>query len=102
MQTFWTEAGGVPQYINIIESAQNKSVCTPLPVTDAVMQAITFRAILASGEYPNNMREWQKLTPADQTWDKWKTKFLLAYTAKELSDKARDAVGQPLGGQAIA
>ena len=48
------------------------------------------------------MREWQKLTPAEQTWEKWKTKFLLAYAAKEMSDKARDAVGQPFGGQAVA
>ena len=48
------------------------------------------------------MREWQKLTPANQTWDKLKTKFLLAYAAKELSDKARDAVGKPFGGQAVS
>ena len=48
------------------------------------------------------MREWQKLTPADQTWDKLKTKFLLAYAAKDLRDKARDAVGGLFGGQDIA
>ena len=33
---------------------------------------------------------------------KWKTKFLLAYSAKDLSDKAQDAVGLPFGGQAIS
>ena len=66
MQTFWTEAEGVPQYINRIEAAQQKSVRTPLPVTDAVMQAIAFRDILASGGYPDNMREWQNLMSADQ------------------------------------
>ena len=84
-----------------MEAAQRKYVRTPLPVTELVMQAIAFRAILASGEHPKNMREWQNLTPADQTWDKWKTKLLLDYVAKELSNKARDAVGQPFGGQAI-
>ena len=77
-------------------------VHTPLPVTDAVMQVIAFRVILASGEYPNNMREWKKIPPAKNMWAKWKTKFLLAYAAKELSDKARDAVGQPFSGQSIA
>ena len=102
MQTFWTKAKGVPQYINRMEASQKKSVCTQLPVTDAVMQVIDFRAILTSGEYPNDMRERQNLTPTNQTWDKWKTKFLLAYSAKELSDKERDVVGQPFGGQAIA
>ena len=76
-----------------MEDAQKKSVHTPIPVTDAVMQAIAFRAILVSGEYPDGMREWQKLTPVKQTWDKWKTKFLIAYSAKDLSDKAREAVG---------
>ena len=55
---------------------------TLLPVTDTVMQAIVFRAILTSGEYPDDMREWQKLTPAEQMWDKWKTKFFLAYAGK--------------------
>ena len=71
VQTFCTEAEGVPQYINIMEIAQMKSVSTPLPVTDEIMQVIAFTAILASGEYPNDMREWQMLTPADQKWDKW-------------------------------
>ena len=50
MQTFWAEAEGVPQYITIMESAQKKYVRNPLPVTDAVMQAITFRAIITPGE----------------------------------------------------
>ena len=92
----------MPQYINRIEVAEKKSVSTPLLVTDEVMQGIAFRAILTSGEYPDNMREWQKLTPADQTWGNWKTKFLLVYSSKELSDKAMGAVRKPFGGQAIA
>ena len=92
----------MPQYINRMEAPKKKSVCTPLPVTDAVMQAIAFRAILASVEYPSDMREWQKLPHAEHKWAKWRTKFLLVYAAKELSDKARDTVGQPFGGQAIA
>ena len=66
MQTFWTEAEGVPQYINRIEAAQKKYVRTPLPVTDVVMQEIAFRAILTSGGYPDDMREWQKPMPAYQ------------------------------------
>ena len=82
MQTFWTEAEYVPQHINIMEAAQKKFVRTPLPVTNVVMQSIAFRSILVSGEYPDDMREWQNLTPADQTWEKWKTKFLLAYVSK--------------------
>ena len=91
----------MPQYINIMEAAHKKSARTPLPVTNAVMQAIAFRANLASGEYPDNMRKWQKLTPAEHMWDKCNTECLLAYADKELIDKARDAVGQPFGGQSI-
>ena len=56
MQTFWTEAEYVPQHINIMEAAQKKFVRTPLPVNDAFIQAINFRSILASGEYPDKMR----------------------------------------------
>ena len=89
------------QYINRMETSHNKSVRNPHPVTNAVMQVIAFRAIFASGECPDDMRECQKLIPANQTWDKWKIKFLFSFTAKELSDKARDAVGQPFSGQAI-
>ena len=70
MQTFWTEAEGVPQYINRMEATQKKHVRTLLPVNDVVMQVIAFRAILESGEYPGNMREWQKLPPAEHKWDK--------------------------------
>ena len=57
MQSFWTEAESVTHYINRKEAAQKKSVRTPLPVTDTVMQEIAFRAIIASGEYPNDTRE---------------------------------------------
>ena len=64
MQMFCTKAEGVPQYTNIMEVAQKKSVRNPLPVTEAAIQVIAFRSILASGEYPDNMREWQKLTPS--------------------------------------
>ena len=85
-----------------MEAAQNKSVRNPLPVTDAFMQTIAFRAILASWEYPNNMREWQNLTPVNQKWDKWKTKFFHAYASKELINNSIEAVGQPFGGQDIA
>ena len=46
MQTFWTEAEGVPQYINRMEAVQKKYVRTLLPVNDVVMQVIAFRAIL--------------------------------------------------------
>ena len=56
VQTFWTEDEGVPQYINRMEAAQNKSVLTLLPVNDVFMQTIAFRAFLTSVEYPNNMR----------------------------------------------
>ena len=56
MQTFWTEAEYVPQHINRMEAAQKKFVRTPLPVNDAFIQAINFRSILASGEYPDKMR----------------------------------------------
>ena len=49
MQTFWTKAEGLPHYINIMEAAHKKYVRITLPVTDAVMQAIAFRSILASG-----------------------------------------------------
>ena len=92
----------MPQYIKRMEASQNKYVRTPLPVTDAVMQAIAFRSILASGEYPEDMREWKKLTPDEQTWGKWKNKFLLFYAAKDLIYKARGGMGQPFGGQDIA
>ena len=56
MQTFWTDAEGVPQYINRMEAAHKKSVRTLLPVTDVFMQTISFGAFLTSVEYPNNMR----------------------------------------------
>ena len=100
IQTFWKEAEGVPKYINRMEAAQKKSTRTPLPVTDAVMHAIVSRALLASNEYMDYMREWQKLTPFKQTWVEWKLKFLSEYAAKELSYKARESVGQTFGGEA--
>ena len=60
--------------------------------------AVALKALLQSGEYETETREWSKLQETQQTWTKWKTNFREAYVAKRRSEAAREEEEKPFGG----
>ena len=65
MNTLFTNADDIPQFINAMEAAQRKSKRAKLVIQNKYMHAVALKFILQSGEYETETREWSKL-PGDQ------------------------------------
>ena len=75
MKTLFSDAEGVPQFINTTEAAQRKSKCVKLVINDEYLHAVALKLLLQSGEYEAETREWSKIPEDKQTWVEWKTTF---------------------------
>ena len=89
MKTLFTNADRIPQFINAMEAAQQKSKRAKLAIQDEYMHSVTLKSLLQSGEYENEMREWLKLPDDQQTWTAWKNKFREAYVTKRRAKESR-------------
>ena len=61
MKKLFSNAEGIPHYINRMEAAQRESKRAKLIITDDYMHAVALKSLLQSGEYETEMREWSKL-----------------------------------------
>ena len=57
MKTIFTNADGIPQFINAMEAAQQKSKWEKLVIQDKYMHAVALKLLLQSGEYETETRE---------------------------------------------
>ena len=67
MQTLFADAEGIPQFINAMEAAQTKSKRADMEVSDDYMHDVALKALLATGEYETETRDWTKLPKTRQT-----------------------------------
>ena len=51
MKTLFNDADAIPQFINAMEAAQQKSKRAKLNIQDKYMQAVALKSLLKSGEY---------------------------------------------------
>ena len=51
MRTLFSDAEGIPQYINAMEAAQQKSKWAKLVIHDKYMHDVALKLLLQSGEY---------------------------------------------------
>ena len=96
MKTHFSNAKGIPQYINTMEAAQRKSKREKLVIHDDYMHAVAIKLLLQSGEYKTETREWSKLLEDQKTWTAWKTTFREAYVAKRRAKAAQEGGENPL------
>ena len=89
MKTLFSNAEGIPQYKNAMESAQRKSKRAKLVIHDDYMHALGLKLLLQPGEYETETREWTKLPEDHKTWAAWKMTFRKAYVAKRRAEAAR-------------
>ena len=57
-KTLFSDAEGIPQFINAMETAQRKSKRAKLFIHDEYMHTVALKALLQSGEYATETREW--------------------------------------------
>ena len=67
MKTLFRNAEGIPQYINSMEAAQQKSKQEKIVIHE-YMHAVALKSLLQSGDYEQETREWEKLPEDQQTW----------------------------------
>ena len=58
MMTLFSNAEGIPQFINAMEAAQRKSKRAKLVINDEYMHDVALKLLLQSGEYETETREW--------------------------------------------
>ena len=58
IKTLFSNAEGIPHYINVMEAVQRKSKRAKLVITDEYMHAVALKPLLQSGEYETATREW--------------------------------------------
>ena len=65
MKTLFSDAEGIPQFMNTMEAAQRKSKQEKLVIHDKYMHTVALKLLLQPGKYVTETREWSKL-PDDQ------------------------------------
>ena len=58
MKTLFTDAGGIPKFINAMEAVQLKYEREKIVIQDEYMHAVALKSLLRSGDYGTKTREW--------------------------------------------
>ena len=61
IKTLFSDADGIPQYINAMKAAQRKSKRETFVIHDKYMHAVALKLLTQSGEYETETGEWSKL-----------------------------------------
>ncbi len=69
----------IPEYIQLLKDAQQKSARASLPVTDQTLTILASTALLAADTFPRTTILWEELASADKTWPAWKAAYLEAH-----------------------
>ena len=100
MKTLFTDAKGIPQFINAMEAAQRNSKREKLVIQDEYMHAVELKSLLQPGEYETEMREWSNSLMTNKT-GRCEFFFWETYVAKRRAEAAREGKDKPFGGSAV-
>jgi hypothetical protein len=96
MQQYYSQADGIPQFVNMMEDAQKKARRAGMPIADVKLVMITLVAVLVAQHFPHEGDNWEGLPSSSQTWTAWKTAFRLAHIKRQHQILALGGE-QPLG-----
>ncbi len=97
MQLYYSQANGVPQFINMMEDAQKKAKRAGMPIADVKLVMMALAAVLAAQHFPHEVDDWEGLAASARTCTAWKTAFRLAHVKRQCQILASGG-SQPLGG----
>ncbi len=83
MHNYYTQADGIPQYINMLEDAQKKATRAGMPIADVELVMMASAAVLAAQHFPREVDDWEGLPSASCTWLPWKMAFCLAHVKRQ-------------------
>jgi hypothetical protein len=97
MHNYYTQADGIPQYINMLEDAQKKATGAGMPIANVELMMMASAAVLAAQHFPRKVNNWEGLPSTSCTRTAWKTAFCLAHVKRKQQILASGG-GKPLGG----
>jgi hypothetical protein len=83
MHNYYTQADGIPQYINMLEDVQKKATRAGMPIANVELAMMASAAILAAQHFPRKVNDWEGLPSASCTWTAWKTAFCLVHVKRQ-------------------
>ena len=100
MHGYYAQAGGIPQYIIMLEEAQKKAKRAGMPIADIKLVMIALAAVLTAMHFPRKVDDWEGLPALGCTWSAWKMSFRSAHLKRQRQILASGG-GEPLGGAAV-
>jgi hypothetical protein len=100
MHQYYTQAEGIPQFINMMEDAQKKAKRAGMPIANVELVMMASAAVLAAQHFPCKVDDWEGLPSSSHTWTAWKTAFRLAHVKRQHQILALGG-SWPLGGALV-
>jgi hypothetical protein len=97
MHGYYAQADGIPQYIIMLEEAQEKAKRAGMPIADIELVMMASAAVLAAMHFPREVDDWEGLPMLNRTWSAWKTSFCSAHLKRQCQILASGG-GEPLSG----
>jgi hypothetical protein len=98
MHNYYTQADGIPQFINMLEDAQKKAVRAGMPIAGVKLVMMASAAILAAQHFLHKVDDWEGLPSASCMWTTWKTAFCLTHVKRQQQILALGGGGSLLTG----
>jgi hypothetical protein len=67
MHNYYTQADGIPQYINMLEDAQKMATRAGMPIANVKLMMMASAAILVAQLFPRKVDDWEGLPSASRT-----------------------------------
>jgi hypothetical protein len=83
MHNYYTQADGIPQYINMLEDVQKKATQAGMPIADVELVMMASAAVLTAQHFPREVDDWEGLPSAARMWTAWKTAFRLVHVKRQ-------------------
>jgi hypothetical protein len=83
MHNYYTQADGIPQYINMLEDAQKKAMRAGMPIADIELVMMASVAVFTAQHFPRKVDNWEGLPSASRTWTAWKMAFCLVHVKRQ-------------------
>ena len=83
MHSYYVQADGIPQYINMLEDAQKKAKRAGMPIADVELVMMASAAVLVAQHFPRKVDDCEGLPTTSRTWTAWKKAVRLAHLKRQ-------------------
>ena len=90
MQRYHLELDGIPEYINMLEDAQNQAGRAGCTIANETLLLFSRTAMLTTERYPRTKDDWEDRAKENKTWSDWRTAYKRAYGKARVKAQATE------------